>query len=382
LGTSAELQEPYGPGFRIFDYYVSLRIRTNCMHRLSLFWIFLLFLAIPETAFLQEVQDAGNGQASTDLFGSRSPLKLTLAASIKSLKRETSDSTYLEGTLGFSQGEQLPDSVDLRVRARGDFRKSQCYFAPLKLEFRKSDIRGTLLEGHKELKLVLPCQIGSVSDDYVLKEYLAYKIFEVVSPYHYKTRLATIEFTELKGKRERTHELMGFLIEDHGTLAKRLDGKRFRRDMPPQMQDPYFSVVNNLFQYGIGNTDFSLRIQHNQRLYFIDGKYFSIPYDFDMSGLVNAPYATVSNAQTLKKPIYEVTDRGYKGYTRDPALVQQVRQEFLGAREEMMHELELLQPLFRDQRQYAEAASYLESFFDILGDDRKFEREILQQMRD
>ena len=47
-----------------------------------------------------------------------------------------------------------------------------------------------------------------------------------------------------------------------------------------------------------------------------------------------------------------------------------------------MHELELLQPLFRDQRQYAEAASYLESFFDILGDDRKFEREILQQMRD
>ncbi len=352
------------------------------MYRFSFLWIFLLFLAIPERAFLQDAYEAEKRQAPADLFASRAPLKLSLSASIKSLKRETNDSTYLEGTLGFSQGDQLLDSVDLRVRARGDFRRTQCYFAPLKLEFRKSDIRGTLLEGHKELKLVLPCQIGSLSDDYVLKEYLAYKLFEVVSPYHYKTRLADIEFTELKGKRERTHELTGFLIEDHGTLANRLDGKRYRRNMPPQMQDAYYSVVNNLFQYGIGNTDFSLRIQHNQRLYYIDGKYFSIPYDFDMSGLVNAPYATVSNAQTLNVPVYEVTDRAYKGYTRDPSLVQQVRQEFLDARPAMMRELELLEPLFKDPRQYAEAAAYLESFFDILGDDRKFERGILEQMRD
>ena len=269
------------------------------MRRFSIFWIFLLCLAIPETAYFQEPDKMKSAEASADFFSDPAPLKLLLTASIKSLKKETNDSTYLEGTLRYTQGAQNLDSIDLRVRARGDFRKSQCYFAPLKLKFRKSDIRGTLFEGHKELKLVLPCQIGSLSDDYVLKEYLAYKLFEVVSPYHYKTRLADIEFTELKGKRERTHQLTGFLIEDHGTLAGRLEGKRIRRNMPPQMQDPYFSVVNNLFQYGIGNTDFSLRIQHNQRLYYIDDKYFSIPYDFDMAGLVNAPYATVSNAQTL-----------------------------------------------------------------------------------
>jgi hypothetical protein len=352
------------------------------MYRLSFFWTFLLFLAMPDRAFLQELQDAEKGQTSAGLFDSRQPLQLSLAASIKSLKKETNDSTYLEGTLGFAQQDQLLDSVDFRVRARGDFRRTQCYFAPLKLEFRKSDIRGTLLEGHKELKLVLPCLIGSTTDDYVLKEYLAYKLFEVVSPYHYKTRLVAVEFTELKGKRERTHQLTGFLIEDHGTLAKRLDGKRFRKNMPAQMQDPYYSVVNNLFQFGIGNTDYSLRIQHNQRLYYIDGKYFSIPYDFDMSGLVNAPYATVSNTQTLDCQPFDVTDRCYKGYVRDPALVQQVRQKFLQARPSMMSELELLEPLFKERRQYEETAAYLESFFDILGDDRKFEREILQQMRD
>jgi hypothetical protein len=141
-------------------------------------------------------------------------------------------------------------------------------------------------------------------------------------------------------------------------------------------------VVNNLFQYAIGNTDFSLRIQHNQRLYSIDGRYFCIPYDFDMAGLVNASYATVSNAQTLKKPVYEVTDRAYKGYVRDTALVQQVRREFLGARPQMMQELQVLEPLFGEPRQYAEAEAYLQRFFEILEDDRKFDREILGYMRE
>ena len=352
------------------------------MRRFSPFWIILLCLVLPEPAYFQSSGAAQATGVAVDFFSDPAPLTLSLTASIKSLKRETNDSTYLEGTLRFVQGVQELDSIDLRVRARGDFRRTQCYFAPLKLKFRKSDIRGTLFEGNRELKLVLPCLIGSLSDDYVLKEYLAYKLFEVVSPYHYRTRLVDIEFTELKGNRKRTHQLLGFLIEDHGTLARRLDGKRIRRNMPPQMQDPYFSVVNNLFQYGIGNTDFSIRIQHNQRLYYIDGKYFSIPYDFDMAGLVNAPYATVSNAQTIKKPIYEVTDRGYKGYVRDTAMLQRVRQEFLQARPEMMQELESLQPLFTEDRQYREAAAYLESFFDILSDDRKFEREIIRYMRE
>ncbi len=341
-----------------------------------------LILLIPERGRFQE---SDLGQSDRDIagfFADQAPLKLSLTASIKSLKRETNDSTYLEGTLRYAQGTAGLDSIDLRVRARGNFRRLQCYFAPLKLEFRKADIRGTLFEGHDELKLVLPCQIGSQSGDYVLKEYLAYKIFEVVSPYHYQTRLAEIEFIEEKGRRERTHELTGFLIEDHGTLARRLEGKRIRRTMPPLMQDPYYSVVNNLFQYGIGNTDFSIRRQHNQRLYYIDGKYFSIPYDFDMAGLVNAPYATVSNTQTLDCDPFDVRDRCYKGYLRDTAVVRQVRQDFLRARPAIQRELEALEPLFVERGHYEEAAAYLESFFDILTDDRKFQREILDRMRE
>lgn len=346
------------------------------------FWIFLFCLVFPVKAILQEPGEAHIAHPPVGLLEDPSPLELSLTASIKSLKKETNDSTYLESTLAFADRSQPKDSIELLVRARGNSRRSNCYFAPLKLKFRTSDIRGTLYEGHKELKLVLPCLIGSLSDDYVLKEYLAYKLFEVVSPYYYQTRLAHVEFIELKGRRERSHDLMGFLIEDHSTLAGRLDGKRMRKNLPPQMQDPRASIINNLFQFAIGNTDFSLRKQHNQRLYYIQGKYVSIPYDFDMAGLVNAPYATVSNVQTLDYQPSSVRERAYKGFLRDTVLMQQVRQEFLDARPGIMEELEALQPYFKDRGQYEEAQKYLQGFFDILGDDRKFEREILRRMRE
>ena len=277
---------------------------------------------------------------------------------------------------------QLPDSVSVQLRARGVFRKTNCYFVPLKLTFEKTEISGTPLAGHKELKLVLPCLIGTLADDYVLKEYLAYKLFETVSPYYYRTRLVEMHFTELKGRRKRDHERMGFLIEDHGTLARRLKGQRYRQNLPAQMQDPRASLVNNLFEFAIGNTDFSLRLQHNQRLYYIDGRYISIPYDFDMAGLVNAPYAEVSNVQTLDFPPSTVTERAYKGYKRDTTLLQEVREDFLQAKPAMMEELEVLEPYFKDRDQYEEARKYLLSFYTILEDDKKFEREILRRMRD
>lgn len=352
------------------------------MFRLSLFWMFVLILAIPETVYLQKTGAGRSPQESTALFSDIIPLKLSLTASIKSLKGDTNDSTYLEGTLRFIGRGQVPDSVNLRLQARGDFRRSQCYFTPLKFTFEISEIERTLFAGNEELKLVLPCLIGARSDDYVLKEYLAYKLFEQVSPYYYKTRLTNFEFIELKGKRERTHQLIGFLIEDHSTLAKRLDGKRIRRNLPPQMQDPRARAILNLFQFAIGNTDFSVKLQHNLRLFYIEGKYVSIPYDFDMAGLVNAPYATVSNTQNLEVQISMVTDRAFKGYSQEAALMEAVRQQFLDARPGMMRQLEILESLFEDHRQYAEASAYLDGFFKILDDDRKFEREILRRMRE
>lgn len=352
------------------------------MIRLSLLCNLLVLMLASPYLYPQESDGVDHEVKSVQFFADQTPLPISLQASVKSLKQDTNDSTYLAGRLWFASPEGTTDSIDLKIRARGNFRRTQCYFAPLTLKFSKSDIEGTLFEGNKELKLVLPCQIGSTSDDYVLKEFLAYKLYEIFSPFNYQSRLVYLDFTELKGRREREHDLLGILLEDHGTLARRMDGNRVKRKMPPQMQDAEASIQNNLFQYAIGNTDFSIRRQHNQKLYYIQDRYVSIPYDFDMSGLVNAPYAKVSNTQTLDCDPLDVTDRCYKGYMRDTALVQQVRQQFLEAKPRAMETLESLQPYFKDDQQYKDAEAYLESFFDILANDRKFEREILSGMRE
>ncbi len=353
------------------------------MFRPFVFWILLCLLWSSAEGNAQQVGSRPfEGHASERLFSDPTLLGLSLSASIKSLKRDTNDSTYLKTQLHFKSQDAPEDSIAIRMRARGDHRRSTCYFAPLKLKFKKSDIRGTLFEGNKELKLVLPCMIDASADDYVLKEYLAYKLYEVVSPYHYKTRLVRVRFDEIKGRRERTHELLGFLVEDHGTLARRLDGKRYRGKIPPQMQDARASLQDNMFEFAIGNTDYSIRLQHNQKLYYVDGKYLSIPYDFDMCGLVNAPYATVSNTQTLDVSISEVTERAYKGFRRDSTLIQEVRRQFLDVEPAWMQCLYDLEPYFKSKTHYSKAEEYLESFFSIIADDRKFEREILRRMRE
>lgn len=327
-------------------------------------------------------QNDGDPQhETTPLFETRDPLPISIRASIRSLKRDTNDSTYLDGTLSFGS-PGASDSVSMRLRARGNFRRTQCYFAPVKLKFRKKDVAGTVFDGHHELKLVLPCLMGSGADDLVLKEYLAYRIYEILSPYYYKTRPVRVTFNEIRGKREKTHELLGFLIEDHGTLARRYGGKRLRQTVAPQMQDEVHSATLNLFQYLIGHTDFSMRELHNIRLYYISERYVSIPYDFDMAGLVDAPYATVSNTQRLGGSIGSVRQRIYKGYRRPDSVMQEVRAQFLEKRAEVFELLESLEPLFRDGSDYGKTRNYLESGFEVLEDDRQFERHILGGMRD
>ena len=98
----------------------------------------------------------------------------------------------------------------MRLRARGNFRRSQCYFPPVKMKIKKNDYEGTLFDGNKTMKLVLPCKIESENNDNVLQEFIAYKMYEKISPYHFNTRRVDITFSEIKGKKTNEFELVGF----------------------------------------------------------------------------------------------------------------------------------------------------------------------------
>jgi hypothetical protein len=356
----------------------------------------------------------GHGQIkaqSSNLFQSKSPLPLKLEYSKKQLKKETDKKTHILSELIYENGATW-DTLPITLRARGNFRRANCFFPPIKLYLKKGTTIETLFEGHKNFKLVLPCLLENRSNDDVLKEYLAYKFYEVLADIHFKTRLASIEYLDTRGKKSEIHPLAAFLpkpslneindyggeeafasrkpkkyslqaiiIEDDKVVAKRHNAKVLKRFMHPLNQEETTSITNAFFQYMIGNTDFSTAYQHNQKLLFKDGQSLPLPYDFDMSGLVDASYAVVSNIQNNPLDITEVTQRQYRGFKRNLASFEQVRQHFLQKQPEILKLLTQHEPLFKDKSSYRKAKEFIDGFFTIINDNTQFSKNIVQVAR-
>jgi len=329
----------------------------------------------------QNSSDKKSSNQTTRLFEEQDLLTLKLKFSIKNVKYNTNDSTYLNSMLSYKNEASSWDSINIKLRARGQHRRENCYFAPLKLKMKKSSGKGTPFEDNSELKVVLPCSANKASNDYIVKEYLAYKLYEIISPYHFKTRLVDIELIQEKEQNLKTHFLKGILIEDIDKVAKRFNGHIYKRLTHPFEQDARTSIKLAFFQYLIGNTDFSTHFQHNIKLLFIDKKFISIPYDFDMSGLVNTNYSAVSGTENLSRKIKYVTQRLYKGYKRDPLLFEETRQFFLEHKNEVLNTIDGHNEFFVNPNQVPKTKKFLMDFYEIFESDKKFYDNVVSQTR-
>jgi hypothetical protein len=332
-------------------------------------------------SFSQELADLEKVGQSTELFAIDDPLPVKLSYSNKILKKETNDSTYIDSEISYMTSEGAWDTLEMKIRARGNYRRENCYFPPVKLKIKKSSAEGTLFEGNKKLKLVLPCVLQKDYNDKVIKEYMAYKLYEFVSPYYFKTRLLDIDFTDVKGEKLKEYTIKGFFIEDIDEVSERSGGKEIKRSIHPLEQDDLCSVRNDFFQFMIGNTDFSSAYQHNEKLLFIDNSIMPVPYDFDMSGLVDASYAVVSQVQGEVLSIEKVTQRLYRGFKRDEATYQKVRKEFLDNKTKMMAVVDDLESSFEDPREFTQAKGFINDFFYILANDNTFNKDIVNVAR-
>lgn len=312
----------------------------------------------------------------TKLFQDPSPLEIQLSYSNKELRKDTNDSTYIDVEMKYKEGGEWK-LLPVALRARGNFRRAKCYFPPVKMKIKKSLATGTLFEGNKKLKLVLPCMLEKNNNDNIEQELLAYKLYEKISPYHFKTRKVKITFSEEKGKKIKEHQLDGFLIEDDKHVANRFEGKVFERYIHPLAMDADSSVKNAFFQFLIGNTDFSVAYQHNGKLLYIDKKIIPLPYDFDMAGLVDASYATVNT----NLGINAVTDRVYRGFKREEEVLQAVRAHFLNIKSDLMGIVASAKADFDIPSEYESAAAFVNSFYEILEDDAAFQKKIIDGVR-
>ena len=215
----------------------------------------------------------------------------------------------------------------------------------------------------------------------MIKELLAYKIYEIISPYHFETKIISINLNEERGNKTLNHDLIGFLIQDNKKLAAVNGGEIVKRRIHPNAQDPISATRNDLFQYMIGNTDYSLAYQHNEKLFYINKKFVPVPYDFDMAGIVNASYAVVSEIKNKALPISKVTVRLYRGFDRDEKVIQEVRQEYIDKETEIYRIVDQYEHYFKDPKEFKEAKNYLMGFFKVIKDDDKFQSRILNKTR-
>ena len=341
--------------------------------------IFVGFLFI-HVLFGQEKSLGNQVKVQQSLFESEAILPLRMTYSNKQLKRETNDSTYVKTIMAYQLDDQWHD-IDLEIRVRGKFRLANCYFAPLKLSIAKKNARGTLFEGHKKLKIVLPCLQQKDNSDNVIKEFVAYKMYEHISPHYFKTRLVDFLLNEPRGNKFKEFRLKAFLIEDDKNVAKRFNGNIYERSIHPMNQDALTSVRHAFFQYMIGNTDFSTAEQHNVKLIFTEDKMIPVPFDFDMSGLVNCSYATVSELGREQWGMHSVKDRRYRGFARERKIFQVVRQEFLEKQQALLACLDECAPLFDNLKEFETARDYVLEFFNTLRNDKMFREHILDKVR-
>lgn len=343
----------------------------------SLLFCSLLF----HFTFSQEKTDKIKPELGYDILDHKEILPIKLTYSIKDLKKNTNDSVYMPSTFAYRLADSSWSTMDIQLRKRGNYRLKNCYYPPIKVKFKKSIVKKTPFEGHKSMKVVLPCLQQRDKNDNVIKEYLAYKIFEIVSPYYFKTRMVDVNFEEIKSNKTKLHQVKGFLVEDDKHVAKRMKAKVYGRPVHPMQQEEVASVRNAFFQCMIGNTDFSQAQQHNVKLMFIEKSIVPVPYDFDMSGFVNCSYAVVSQIKDQKLPLTSVRDRMYRGFKRNPEVFQQVRQEFIASQDRIFAVLDDCEPLFDDEREFEVARDYISSFYEILVNDKKFKNNILDMAR-
>ena len=313
------------------------------------------------------------------LFEADDSLKLTFTAPFSQIYKVRDKTKQYPARLLWDESREI--AVGLQVRGNNRLKKSTCRYPPLKVYFNKEDVKGSIFKKQSELKLVVACK--KKYSQYVRMEYLIYKLFASLSDNNFKVRW--LELTFIDNNKARTSP--GFFIEQKKRMGKRLGLTQVHASkVPPENLDPQSAVTVDLFQFMIGNTDYS-NFQargtkdccHNtklmQRIENDSGTYIPIPYDFDNSGIINAEYAVPSPSI----PISSVTKRNYRGLCQANPHIPDVIMLIQTKKEEILN-------LFAGdnlltKRSKSRAKKYLEKFYAIIDSPKKMNSAITEACR-
>jgi len=338
----------------------------------------ILALALP----LCHSAIAANNGLPDPLFQEDDVLDVTIAAPMATLLWERPFEEELPAKFSYKNSAGEAVAFDIKIRTRGRYRRDRdvCKIPPIRLNFKKSETKDTLFHKQDKVKLVTHCQTSTRYNQIVLREYAAYRLLNVLTENSFRVRLLRITYVDTDGKKADATRF-GFIIEHKDRLAKRLNTAVLKtKAVTVRALRPDSTNLYSMFHYMIGNTDFS-PVQggegelccHNHVL-FDDGEapILSVPYDFDQSGLVDAPHAGPNENFKLRN----VRQRLYRGRCNNNEQLDNTIALYLGKKDALLAELASLD--MAAPRTVREMTDYIEKFYKTLGSERAINREFIK----
>lgn len=304
------------------------------------------------------------------LFTDEKPIEFKLVGNFKviSKDRDTLSTKEYWGEVQMSDGTGGEVKIPVQLRTRGHYRLANrnCSFVPLRLDFKKGEVKETVFNGQDKLKLVTHCNSNALYEEYMVREYLAYKVHNLISPRSYRARMARVTYVDsATGTPIETRN--GVFLEHEDDVAKRMEGEvvEIRRALFDDV-DPKQILELSIFAAFIGHVDWSLAALHNVRLVRQqNGNLLPVLYDMDFTGLVSTRYSIPDPRLGIRS----VKDRLYRGPCKDPGELAEFLMPYRDKKDAILKLYDETPGL--DGRYRSDAKNWLSQWFKALESPRE-----------
>lgn len=297
-----------------------------------------------------------------DLFEIKEPLNMTLKFSVKELQKTKFKEEYLPAEMTCHVDDNFEVTHAVRIRARGEIRKKICFAPMFWVNIRHSGIEAEDLADVSKLKMVTRCKSSTSHEYYVLREYLVYQIWNLLSPYGFNTRLVKLKIIDTSRKNKESDN-WAFFIEPEAMMAERNNCMSIKSDrLSLKTVNREWMDKAAFFSYMIGQSDFSVTGRHNLKIltpkeYGPTG-FIPVPYDFDYCGFVDAEYATPGDNLGVES----VRERYYLGACRSEEVYMKTISWLASYRDEIKELILSFEYMEESEKQYL--VEYIESYFE------------------
>lgn len=308
---------------------------------------------------------------SATIFDSDDIMDITLKGNVRDLlNNRTGEAKNFPILLKYHGKDGIEDSIAITMKTRGHFRRirSNCEYPPLLLQFAKGTLSpNSRFSGESKLKLIMPCK----GEEFVIHEWMAYKLYNLLTPLSYKAALVRVILAE-DGHKKNTGPFYGVLLEQDKRMAKRNNMVLVKRKMRPQQTQTEAFLRMATFEYLIGNTDWSVEFNQNISLLATDSLAMPIPvpHDFDLAGIVGSPYALPAEELQMSS----VQERRYRGYCTKDVKAFDNTVAFFNGKKNDIYALYSRSGLL-DPKYIKATLKYLDDFYSTINNPKKLKAE-------